>query len=169
MPSPIATINPEVLTLIVPKIYGGVQFRRRRWSATTPKASLLYKVCPPNSAASSRATVRSYWGGIGTTAARAYAGAVICLLAMIGFFLLDGKQKWWILAAGTLTILMSWGAYFRGFNVFLARISCRLTTNSARQACIIVVPRLYIVHPGRNDPRPALYPAPPVSIPDGLI
>ncbi|MDQ6609327.1 MAG: hypothetical protein M3Y85_05860, partial [Bacteroidota bacterium] len=61
----------------------------------------------------------SYWGGIGGTSGPPYVGAVICFLTLIGFFILDGKHKWWILAASALAIVMSWGSYFDGFNSFL--------------------------------------------------
>src|SRR6202012_5927573 len=49
-------------------------------------------------------------------------GAVICFLAFLGFFLLDGKHKWWMLAASILGIVMSWGSYFAGFNSVLLHL-----------------------------------------------
>ncbi|RYZ56572.1 MAG: hypothetical protein EOO14_12170, partial [Chitinophagaceae bacterium] len=61
----------------------------------------------------------AYWGGIGGTSGPPYVGAIICFLALIGFFILDDRYKWWALAASVLAIVMSWGAYFEGFNVFL--------------------------------------------------
>ena len=62
-----------------------------------------------------------YWGGIGGTKGPPYVGAIVCFLALIGFFLLDNKFKWWILACSVLAILMSWGEYFLGFNSFLLK------------------------------------------------
>jgi hypothetical protein len=61
----------------------------------------------------------AYWGGIGGTSGPPYVGAIICFLTLIGFFILDSRFKWWILAASVMAILMSWGSYFEGFNVFL--------------------------------------------------
>lgn len=65
-----------------------------------------------------------YWGGLvspGTvgTAGPPYVGAIICFLAIIGFFILDGRYKWWILSACLLAVMMSWGKYFIGFNTLL--------------------------------------------------
>jgi hypothetical protein len=60
-----------------------------------------------------------YWGGIGGTSGPPYVGAIVCFLALLGFVVLDGKHKWWILVASILTIMMSWGSYFEGFNNFL--------------------------------------------------
>jgi Bacterial membrane protein YfhO len=98
---------------------------------------------PPELGRQFQGLVRSYWGGIGTTAGPAYAGAVICLLALIGFFLLDGKHKWWILAAGILTILMSWGEYFKDFNVMLLNVLPAYDKFRA-PSVIIVVPTLLL-------------------------
>jgi hypothetical protein len=64
---------------------------------------------------------RTYWGGIGSTSGPPYVGAIICFLALIGFFILDSKHKWWILTASALAIVMSWGSYFESFNVFLLK------------------------------------------------
>ena len=65
---------------------------------------------------------RYYWGGVGKFfAGPPYVGAIIVLLALMGFFILDGRHKWWILAVCALTIVMSWGAYFYSFNAALLR------------------------------------------------
>jgi hypothetical protein len=60
-----------------------------------------------------------YWGGIGGTSGPPYAGAIMCFLALLGFAVLNNKHKWWILAAIIVTVMMSWGEYFLGFNNFL--------------------------------------------------
>jgi len=63
-----------------------------------------------------------YWGGIGDlVSGPAYAGAIICFLAILGFFLLNNRHKWWILTASVLTIAMSWGSYFQSFNGLLLK------------------------------------------------
>ena len=62
-----------------------------------------------------------YWGGINElgTGGPAYAGAIVCFLAILAFFILDSNHKWWILAVCILSFLMSWGGYFLDFNAFL--------------------------------------------------
>lgn len=110
----------EAFTLIVPKIFGGGNFDAQITQDDSKTVTALQNM-PPQAGRILQQFMRSYWGGIGGTAGPAYAGAVICLLALLGFFLLDGKHKWWILAAAIFTILMSWGAYFAGFNGFLLK------------------------------------------------
>ncbi|RYY55798.1 MAG: hypothetical protein EOO09_09055 [Chitinophagaceae bacterium] len=67
----------------------------------------------------------SYWGGIsqdgkfGGTSGPPYSGAIICFLAILSFFVLDGKHKWWALAAILLTCIMAAGSFLAGFNYFL--------------------------------------------------
>jgi hypothetical protein len=57
-----------------------------------------------------------YWGGINEgTSGPPYAGAIICFLALLGFFLIEKKHRGWLLAAILLTTAMSWGKYFEGF------------------------------------------------------
>lgn len=64
---------------------------------------------------------RTYWGGIGPIAPNVpfYLGAIICFLALIGFFILDNKHKWWALATMIISFMMGWGLYFESFNTFL--------------------------------------------------
>ncbi|MFN8248677.1 MAG: YfhO family protein [Ferruginibacter sp.] len=61
-----------------------------------------------------------YWGGqqFGTNGP-VYLGAVICFLFILGLFILDGRHKWWILAASIFAILLSWGDHLPGFNYFM--------------------------------------------------
>jgi hypothetical protein len=137
-----SSYKSEILTLIVPKIYGGGNFDAQMTSDDSKSITALQSM-PPELGRQFQGLVRSYWGGIGTTAGPAYAGAVICLLALIGFFVLDGKHKWWILAAGILTILMSWGEYFKDFNVMLLHILPAYDKFRA-PSVIIVVPTLLL-------------------------
>ena len=66
--------------------------------------------------------ISSYWGGITSidgsvgTGGPPYAGAIICFLALLGFFMVDKKYKWGILVAIVLSIMLSWGSFFKEFN-----------------------------------------------------
>ncbi|HLZ86178.1 MAG TPA: YfhO family protein [Puia sp.] len=132
----------EAFTLLVPKIFGGSDVDAQI-TADDSKTITALQSMPPQLGQQLSNYIRSYWGGIGTTAGPAYAGAVICLFALLGFFLLDGKHKWWILAAGVLTILMSWGGYFAGFNGALLKILPGYNKFRA-PSVIIVVPTLLL-------------------------
>jgi hypothetical protein len=87
---------------------------------TESKTADALQSMPPQLANQISGAAISYWGGIGNiTAGPPYIGAIICFLTLLGFFILDSKHKWWILALTVLTIVMSWGEYFKGFNTFL--------------------------------------------------
>ncbi|HXB06471.1 MAG TPA: hypothetical protein VNW04_05130, partial [Puia sp.] len=57
---------------------------------------------------------------------------------LIGFFLLDGKHKWWILAASIFLIFISWGMYFKELNGPLLKILPGLNKFRAPSTAIVV-------------------------------
>lgn len=111
----------EPLVMLVPDIYGGST--ELQLAPQQSKAMRVLKSMPPDLASAIGPDgPRYYWGGVGKFfAGPPYVGAVVVLLALMGFFVLDGRHKWWILAVCALTIAMSWGAYFYSFNSFLLR------------------------------------------------
>jgi hypothetical protein len=111
----------EPLVMLVPDIYGGST--ELQYSPQQSKAVRVMNSMPPDLASEIGPDgPRFYWGGVGKFfAGPPYTGAIIVLLALMGFFVLDGRHKWWILGVCALTIVMSWGAYFYGFNSFLLR------------------------------------------------
>ncbi|MBP7173639.1 MAG: YfhO family protein [Cloacibacterium sp.] len=54
----------------------------------------------------------TYWGDQPGTSGPAYQGAVVCFLAILGFFFGWKKYRYWILGASILTIMLSWGSNF---------------------------------------------------------
>ena len=62
-----------------------------------------------------------YWGGIDGvgTAGPPYVGAIVCILALIGFIIYKHPLRWALLAVTVLGIFMAWGKYLPGFNTFL--------------------------------------------------
>ncbi|HEY4060427.1 MAG TPA: YfhO family protein [Puia sp.] len=111
----------EPFVMLVPDIYGGstdLELPRDQSRAVRAQE----KMSPALAGVIGEDGPRFYWGGIGEfNAGPPYVGAVICLLALLGFFILDNKHKWWILGVSVLTIVMSWGSYFIGFNGFLLK------------------------------------------------
>jgi hypothetical protein len=114
----------EPFELLVPKIYGGSGDWSAEISEDKSKAIAALQEMPPELGRQLQQEqfLDFYWGGIGSTAGPVYAGAIICFLSLWGFFILDGKHKWWILGACVLGIVMSWGSYFAGFNGFLLKV-----------------------------------------------
>jgi hypothetical protein len=114
----------EAFELLVPKIYGGGGSDLNAMiNQDDSKAIAALQSMPPQAANLFERYLNFYWGGISPygTGGPAYAGAIICFLALLSFFLLDGKHKWWILAACIFGIFISWGSYFEGFNSFLLK------------------------------------------------
>jgi hypothetical protein len=107
----------EPFVMLVPHMYGGSN--GLEVSEEESKAIDALRQMPQELAQQLQYNLGAYWGGIGVTAGPPYAGAIICFLTLIGFFILNNKHKWWILAVSVLAIMMSWGEYFLGFNSFL--------------------------------------------------
>jgi len=84
-----------------------------------------------------------YWGGIGGTSGPPYVGAIVCFLALLGFVLLDGKHKWWILTLTVLSIMMSWGSFFPTFNNFLFK-HLPMYDKFRAPSMILVIPTLLL-------------------------
>jgi len=133
----------EPFVMMVPNMYGGSSSSITE-KITESKTLDALQTMPPQLANQISGAAISYWGGIGNiTAGPPYVGAIICFLALLGFFILDSKHKWWILGLTVLTILMSWGEYFKDFNTFL--LNALPGYNKFRApSMIIVVPTLLL-------------------------
>lgn len=130
-----SSYKTESFTLLAPKMYGGSDYDPQIVADDSHTMTALQSM--PQQLAQQLAP-RSYWGGISTTAGPAYAGAIICLFALIGFFLLDNKHKWWILAASLFTLAISWGGYFREFNAFLLKTLPGMNKFRAPSVAVVV-------------------------------
>ncbi len=111
----------EPLVMLVPDIYGG-----STELALPPEKSQAVRTLgkmPKNVAALVGDNgPHFYWGGVGEFfSGPPYVGAIIILLAVIGFFILDNRHKWWILGVAAITIAMSMGGYFPSFNGILLK------------------------------------------------
>jgi len=60
-----------------------------------------------------------YWGNQPFTSGPVYFGAIVVMLFFMGLILVRGPERWWLLAATILAILMSWGRHFMPFNEWL--------------------------------------------------
>lgn len=110
----------EPFVLMFPKMYGGSSFELEV-EEDKSKAIEALQSMPPQMGQQLQGYLSFYWGGIKGvgTAGPPYTGAIICVLALIGFAVPGNRHKWWILATIILAIVMSWGEYFKDFNVFL--------------------------------------------------
>jgi hypothetical protein len=103
----------ETLTLLIPNFKGGSTQLFDRNSET---ATALRK----NNAAAAINEFRVYWGTQPLTDGPVYVGAIICFLFILGLVIVKGSEKWWLLAATILSIMLAWGKNFMPLtNLFL--------------------------------------------------
>ena len=107
----------ETFTLLVPNLYGASSHYNIGEDSET------YRFISRNyGAAQARSFVEhlpTYWGPQPFTSGPVYVGAIVCFLFVLGLFLVKGREKWWLLAATILSVVMAWGKYFPLVNEFL--------------------------------------------------
>lgn len=96
----------ETYTLLVPGAMGGGS------GETVSNESSFYKTFHQN-----RAPL--YWGNQPFTSGPVYFGAIVMLLFVMGMIVVKDPERWWILAASIVAILLSWGNNLMGFNEWI--------------------------------------------------
>ncbi len=109
----------EVVTVLMPNAYGGAgKFTYDEESEVFKK--LVERGVPANTAAQFTGSLTKFWGSPDSTAGGPlYAGAITCILALIGFVLLKHPLRWGLLAVSILGVMMALGKNMLGFNLFL--------------------------------------------------
>lgn len=95
----------ESLTFLIPNLKGG---------ATAPfdNDSETVKALRKNNMGQAQSQLYRYWGKQPNTSGPVYFGAVVLFLFVLGLFIVKGREKWWILTAALLSLLLSWGKNF---------------------------------------------------------
>jgi hypothetical protein len=114
----------ETMTFLIPDFRGG---------ATVPfdNNSETVKALRKNNMGQAQNQLFSYWGRQPSTSGPVYFGAVVLFLFILGLMIIKGKEKWWILTAVLLSVMLSWGKnfmpltsvfidYFPGYDKFRA-------------------------------------------------
>ena len=102
----------EMPNLLIPNFNGGSSSGELSMSSETAK--LLKRAGQPNL----RQVIKHmplYWGPQPFTAGPMYMGAISIFLFVLGLFLCKGREKWWMLAATVIAVLLSWGSHFMWF------------------------------------------------------
>ena len=102
----------EMPNLLIPNFNGGSSSGALDTDSQTGK--LLKRAGQPNL----RQTLRHmplYWGPQPFTAGPMYMGAITIFLFVLGLFLVKGREKWWMVAAIVIAVLLSWGNHFMWF------------------------------------------------------
>ncbi|MFR9553158.1 MAG: YfhO family protein [Rikenellaceae bacterium] len=76
----------------------------------------------PYQAESLAQQIPTYWGTQPFTGGPTYIGAVVLFLAVLGFCLADGRQRWWILGISIFMLLLAWGRNFMWFTELMFNI-----------------------------------------------
>ncbi len=114
----------ETMNLLIPNYKGGS-------SKPFDKDSQTVKALRQNNAGSAVNQVMKYWGTQPSTEGPHYMGAIVIFLFILGIVVLKGSEKWWLLIATILSIMLAWGKnfmpltnlfidFFPGYNKFRA-------------------------------------------------
>jgi hypothetical protein len=126
----------ETFTLLIPNFMGGSSMN----SFLQDEESATYQAFVSNRPKTQQEAQQlqqlqqmttSYWGAQPFTSGPVYLGAIICFLAVLAMFVIKTNDRWWLLAALILSIMLSWGEnfaefsdlffnYFPGYNKFRA-------------------------------------------------
>lgn len=146
----------EPLVMMTPRIYGGSSDHSEVDQEESKAIQEIYSF-PQKLSGFNQQQIQSfqqqmplsyYWGGMTKagevgTSGPPYIGALVCFLAILGFFLASPKHKWWILTATGLTIIMSWGSYFEAFNGLLYKY-LPMYNKFRAPSMILVIPQMLI-------------------------
>ena len=109
----------EAITMLMPNAYGGSAKNMYDESSKVFKR-LTDRGVAENTAFMFATNTTKFWGDFESTAGGPlYAGALTCLLALIGFVLLKHPLRWGLLAVSIIGIMMAMGKNLLGFNLFL--------------------------------------------------
>ncbi|HKK42904.1 MAG TPA: hypothetical protein VJ963_10885, partial [Bacteroidales bacterium] len=114
----------ETFNMLIPDYKGGSS---EPFSSTSETATVLTR----NNNAAALNQTREYWGTQPGTDGPHYVGAIVIFLFVLGLILVKGPEKWWLVSATILSIMLSWGKnfmffsdlfinYFPGYNKFRA-------------------------------------------------
>lgn len=118
----------ETMTLLIPDYKGGgsSDIKRLQENKTTlnrmkelQSSSPITKDENQFQQAANMYLQSNYFGLQPFTAGPVYFGAIIIFLSLLGFLIIENKNRWWLLAATLISILLSWGNNFMALNEWL--------------------------------------------------
>ena len=95
----------ETLTLLIPNFRGGAC---QPFANSSQTATALRK----NNAGQYLKQFQKYWGTQPWVDGPVYVGAIIFFLFVLGLIIIKGLEKWWLLAATILSVMLAWGKNF---------------------------------------------------------
>ena len=107
----------ETMTLLIPNFYGGSSNYPLGEDSETYR--IVKKYAGSSQAKQFVKSVPTYWGDQPFTSGPVYAGAIICFLFILGLMVVPQKERWWLLAAAIIGVVLSWGRNFPLLNNWL--------------------------------------------------
>ncbi|MGN1240597.1 MAG: YfhO family protein [Paludibacteraceae bacterium] len=104
----------ETLTLLIPNYMGGCSGYDLGEDSQLEK-DLRKMGVPARQAKGFCQGAPTYWGEKAFTSGPVYAGAIICMLFVLGILLVPGPYKWALLIATLFSITLAWGRNFMGW------------------------------------------------------
>ena len=95
----------ETFNLLIPNYKGGS-------SQPFDRSSETYKALVKNGNQAAANQFQKYWGTQPGTDGPHYVGAIVFFLFVLGLILIKGPEKWWLLVATILSIMLAWGKNF---------------------------------------------------------
>jgi len=103
----------ESMNLLIPNYKGGS-------SRPFDRDSRTVRALRQNDLASASGQVLKYWGTQPGTDGPHYMGAIVIFLFILGLIITRGPEKWWLLIATVLSLMLAWGKNFMPFtNLFI--------------------------------------------------
>lgn len=103
----------EMPNLLIPNFNGGSSA-----GAIDPDDSEVYDLLKRAGQPNLRETMKAlplYWGPQPFTAGPMYMGAISVFLFVLGLCLVKGREKWWIVVATVVAVLLAWGSHLMWF------------------------------------------------------
>ncbi len=110
----------ELPNLMIPDFNGGASA-----GAVNPEKSQTIKLLRRAGQKNLKETAKQlplYWGPQPFTAGPMYMGAISVFLFVLGLGLYRGREKWWLLVATLLAVLMAVGSHFMAFTAFCFKV-----------------------------------------------
>ena len=107
----------ETMTLLIPNFYGGSSNYPLGDKSET--YNTIKKYAGSSQAKQFVKSVPTSWGAHPMTSGPVYAGAIICFLFILGLMVVPQKERWWLLVAAIIGIVLSWGRNFPVVNNWL--------------------------------------------------
>ena len=109
----------ETLTFLIPRLFGGSSNETIDSEFSTYQAvenAYRNRQITAGQFKQFTQSIPLYWGEQPFTAGPIYAGAVICLLFILGVFFLENRLRYWLVSAFLLTLFFAWGKHWAFFN-----------------------------------------------------